>query len=296
MRKQLLGVFLPLFIVSFMVAAETGTTGTATTAQAASKQAAVRSVDVVRGDDGVSIEITATGQLEPKLSTLDRPNRVVLDLPNTVAATSRRNLAVDSDGVKGVRLGMDGQGTTRVVVDLDRKMAYDLEPGTGKLVLKLHAGTVAKAVAPPVKPVVSTVAEAKAPAPVATTAASESKLLAAVPTKPATEFAFVEPTYSPKDSKAESPASNVIAPPARVIEAAAKFSDKPAEALVPKASASLQQQATGAAPAVNMAAEQKTEMAHNPSTNGPKYTGEPISVNLKDVDLKDFFRLIHEIS
>ncbi|HEY4053643.1 MAG TPA: type IV pilus secretin PilQ, partial [Terriglobales bacterium] len=27
-----------------------------------------------------------------------------------------------------------------------------------------------------------------------------------------------------------------------------------------------------------------------------KYTGEPISVNLKDVDLKDFFRLIHEIS
>ena len=35
-------------------------------------------------------------------------------------------------------------------------------------------------------------------------------------------------------------------------------------------------------------------------TPGPvpekKYTGDPISVNLKDVDLKDFFRLIHEIS
>jgi type IV pilus assembly protein PilQ len=29
---------------------------------------------------------------------------------------------------------------------------------------------------------------------------------------------------------------------------------------------------------------------------GRKYTGDPISVNLKDVDLKDFFRLIHEIS
>jgi type IV pilus assembly protein PilQ len=28
----------------------------------------------------------------------------------------------------------------------------------------------------------------------------------------------------------------------------------------------------------------------------PHYTGEPISVNLKDVDLQDFFRLIHEIS
>src|SRR5574341_2488025 len=28
----------------------------------------------------------------------------------------------------------------------------------------------------------------------------------------------------------------------------------------------------------------------------PRAQGEPISVNLKDVDLKDFFRLIHEIS
>jgi type IV pilus assembly protein PilQ len=32
------------------------------------------------------------------------------------------------------------------------------------------------------------------------------------------------------------------------------------------------------------------------SDNPPPYTGEPISVDLRDVDLKDFFRLIHEIS
>ena len=32
-----------------------------------------------------------------------------------------------------------------------------------------------------------------------------------------------------------------------------------------------------------------------PAPSG-KYSGEPISVNLKDVDLRDFFRLIHEIS
>ena len=42
-------------------------------------------------------------------------------------------------------------------------------------------------------------------------------------------------------------------------------------------------------------AEGASAAAPSPST-GPKYTGEPISVNLKDVDLKDFFRLIHEIS
>jgi type IV pilus assembly protein PilQ len=47
---------------------------------------------------------------------------------------------------------------------------------------------------------------------------------------------------------------------------------------------------------VNLAAEQKVQMEQKPAVNGAKYTGEPISVNLKDVDLKDFFRLIHEIS
>src|SRR6202021_4048787 len=38
------------------------------------------------------------------------------------------------------------------------------------------------------------------------------------------------------------------------------------------------------------------QRAQKPASHGAKYTGEPISVNLKDVDLKDFFRLIHEIS
>jgi len=43
-----------------------------------------------------------------------------------------------------------------------------------------------------------------------------------------------------------------------------------------------------------MAAEQ--QMTQGPTNVKTRYTGEPISVNLKDVDLKDFFRLIHEIS
>jgi type IV pilus secretin PilQ/predicted competence protein len=39
-----------------------------------------------------------------------------------------------------------------------------------------------------------------------------------------------------------------------------------------------------------------TPPAGAPTSADKKYTGDPISVNLKDVDLKDFFRLIHEIS
>jgi type IV pilus assembly protein PilQ len=83
-------------------------------------------------------------------------------------------------------------------------------------------------------------------------------------------------------------------------EAASRFADKTAAELVATtANAALGQ--AGASkpaiqPAVNLAAEQKAQLEQKPALNGAKYTGEPISVNLKDVDLKDFFRLIHEIS
>ena len=53
----------------------------------------------------------------------------------------------------------------------------------------------------------------------------------------------------------------------------------------PPLMAALQQPAAPAAAAAPQAAPAR-----------PAYTGERISVNLKDVDLKDFFRLIHEIS
>jgi len=45
-----------------------------------------------------------------------------------------------------------------------------------------------------------------------------------------------------------------------------------------------------------MVTSSQAQAAAAPSPAAGKYTGEPISVNLKDVDLKDFFRLIHEIS
>jgi type IV pilus assembly protein PilQ len=58
------------------------------------------------------------------------------------------------------------------------------------------------------------------------------------------------------------------------------------------------QQATTAATTLATSASQaqSTTASPAPPAAAAKYTGEPISVNLKDVDLRDFFRLIHEIS
>jgi type IV pilus assembly protein PilQ len=310
MRKQLLGVFLPLIALMLLAAAaETQSTGTGAT-----KRAALQRLDITRGEDGISIELTAQGQMNPKLSTLDRPARVVLDLPATVAATNQRQFTIDSDVVKGVRVGMDDQTppTTRVVVDLAKACPYELVPsGDNKLILKLHPAATAVAKSMPksspvaLKPVKTPAAAAPAVLKNEMAAAKPASVIAPAGDKKssATDFVFVEPSYKPKDQAAE--VSPIIAPPARATEAASKFADKPASELVnTSAHAAMQPQAaqsgnTGTVaiqPAVNLAAEQKAQLAANPAGVGAKYTGEPISVNLKDVDLKDFFRLIHEIS
>ena len=305
MRKQLLGVLIPLLIASLMMAAETQNTGAGGSDQT-EKHAVLKRLNVVRGNDGISVEMTALGQVQPKLSRMDHPDRLVIDLPNTVAVTDQRRLAVDSDGVKAVRVGMDGQvpPTTRVVVDLATPVRYELVPDTGKMVLKLHASE-ATAKAPQLVPVSSKAAAPQVVTrqPVTVTPAASKAAVVANASSTPKEFVFVEPSYQPKAD----PSS--ITPPVRTIEAAAKFADKPAADVLAKPSAAMQSQtaapaepaaaqpaASQASPAVNMSAEQKSQMSKQGTMEGPKYTGEPISVNLKDVDLKDFFRLVHEIS
>jgi type IV pilus assembly protein PilQ len=262
----------------------------------ASRPAALKSVNVVRTDDGISIEINARGAVKPQLSTLANPARIVVDLPNTLMASSARLIDVYSDGVKAVRLGTDGQATpnTRIVVDLMQACRYELVPGSdNRMVLKLHTKSAAA----------KTDLAASAAAPVSTAAAvippavaapaKEAKLIQT--SAPATDFAFIEPSYRPKDTAAGNDAAALaIEPSVRAVAAAEKFATRPEGSPLPTASAA--QSTTAAQPAVNMAAEQKVQAQQAPAITGPKYTGEPISVNLKDVDLKDFFRLIHEIS
>jgi type IV pilus assembly protein PilQ len=213
--------------------------------------------------------------------------------------------------VKDVRVGMDGQvpPTTRVVVDLSDSRQHELVAGPdGSFTLKIHDAVLAhRHPAPAAKPVAAMAAPklvlASVPvasAPVASIPVASVPKTAVTPTPAATEnpekpsdFAFVEPKYSVKDDKAAQPT-------AKAQEAAGRFADKTAAELVAINTNAAIGQAAGNAPAiqpaVNLAAEQKVQMEQKPAANGAKYTGEPISVNLKDVDLKDFFRLIHEIS
>jgi hypothetical protein len=105
-------------------------------------QAELQKVDVARQADGVSVQITASKELAPKVTTLDSPSRVVIALPDTVMATPYNRIPVDSQQVKAVRIGMDGQQppTTRVVIDCEKPCRYEqVTSGTNEVVVKVRA-------------------------------------------------------------------------------------------------------------------------------------------------------------
>ena len=189
-------------------------------------------------------------------------------------------IQVGNSGVQGVRIGTDASATTRVVVDLERPCKYELVPGPAdKLTLKLDGGAVAQAVK----------ASAPAPAEIAKASVSAASPAAAEPkqeTPTAQSLVIVEPTYTQKKA-------DTVEPTERATGAASKFVERPEGNLLPVANGAMAQgsaASTGSQsapnaiePAVNLAAEQKTRSQQ--ASSGPKYTGEPVSVNLKDVDL-----------
>ncbi len=200
MRKHQLKTFLSLLLVTAAAAAQTA--------------GRLDRVDVVRDQDNIRIEMRSSGAVTPKLSTLATPARVVVDLPGTVMATGQRHIAVGADGVKGLRIGTDGQNppTTRIVVDLDKACAYDLTPGpAGKLVLTLHAKDVAEAAAKaPATNAPSSEAKAAAvsttPAPTTPVAATKPATTDSVAAKDAAapgDFVFVEPSYQAKNDASD---------------------------------------------------------------------------------------------
>ncbi|MGB9236871.1 MAG: type IV pilus secretin PilQ [Terriglobales bacterium] len=290
MRKQLLGLIVPL-LAFVMIASAADMTG-----KGAAASTQLERLEVAHSQDGLRVEFKAKGTLAPRVTTLDSPARIVVDLPNTTMATRQSLVDVDQDGVKDVRVGMDGQGNTRVVVDLTARCQHELVSGAdGGFVLKIgdavarRESRAEEQLAVSAAPKLVPASNPTDVAPATPASAAAAPVTAPEPAGKPADFAFVEPKYSVK--------SETAAPAEKAQEAASRFADKTASELVATNTNAAMQGAGQIQPAVNLAAEQKAQLEQKqPATSGAKYTGEPISVNLKDVDLKDFFRLIHEIS
>jgi type IV pilus assembly protein PilQ len=202
---------------------------------------------------------------------MQNPERLVLDFSGTRLAVQKSVIPGVSSPVRGVRLGQFRPDVVRVVVDLTAAAPYQILRDGPTVVISFD-----------MQP------ESPLEAPVATTTIASQD---APKSHPNFHYDMSTPRVAPvRASKQVS--SKVLRVPRFAL---------PSELTQPSfVLASYSGNDEPARPiAAQEAAQQATQQAGNAAAavGAPsRYSGEPISVNLKDVDLRDFFRLIHEIS
>ena len=289
--KQLLGIVL-LASVSAMAAdtvSQLGDVQVKNQNNAAAPRAGattrIGKISVARGGDGLNIEINGSGPMTARTMKLTHPDRIVVDIPNSQLQGRAREIAVNSGDVKSVRVGRYQEGTTRIVVDMAQLRDFQIAPEGNKLVVSMRDSSTTKpAPLPTMKETVVTAdatprTSALAPAPTATSAKAEENV--------------VESTRSRSEMAASHFAGPAPALPSINQPPFATHASLAAEPAVINAALQQQQQQ----PTQGTAGT--TVAVSGPSTSNcttGRYTGEPFGMNFKDLDLKDFFRLIHEIS
>lgn len=279
----------------------------------------VHGVSVSRASEGFRIEIDASGPLTAHTMKLTGPDRFVVDIPNSLLDGHPRDIAVNSNGIKAVRAArfQAAPPATRIVIDMAQMRDFDISPAGNKLLVTLHddrntppssSSTLVMEAA--VKAAPATIAQPAAPQSQKLSAGEEQVAKVEAPASAAVhDFVVVNPVFANKknDSNQEKKQADKVveASNSRADHAASLFAHEvPAVAAVNeapfRASASLNAQPA----AINAALQQQQAAAPagvvGPATVGNctsgRYTGEPIGMNFKDLDLKDFFRVIHEIS
>jgi type IV pilus assembly protein PilQ len=270
-----------LILASVALAASAGLAQTREPAGATATSAVISSVAITQAAERASVRVEGEGRLDAHASRMQNPDRLVLDFAGTHLAVDRNVIPGVAAPVRGVRLGQYRPDVARVVIDLTASAAYQISRDGNAVVVSFDAQPQVPA--------------EKAEAPV--TLSSENAA------KQRTDFAYR--AASPKIATGHT-AKNLAVPAPRFtlpseltqpsfLLASYGGSSGPAKPdTAEQAAQQAMQQANNAAATVAGSAPQATTAST--ATAAVKYTGEPISVNLKDVDLRDFFRLIHEIS
>ena len=254
---------------------------------AASRPISVQEIAVAQLEDGagLEVEILGDGVMQYRTMELRQPDRLVVDIPDAVNRIRQRRLDVDTPPLKAVRVAQYARqpAITRVVMDLDSKVPFAVRPQANGLVVALGPSQPAddKAMGPTrsVKEPLLVASNQPTAIPVPPVPMTLPARLVAAPV-----FEVSEPAAQGSEAAASASPTAVESPVAQAPMPSAPAASRSSGTVM------LAQQAI--APPGSLLLAQATPQAQQQ----PVYTGEPISVNLKDVDLKDFFRLVHEIS
>jgi len=252
-------------------------------AGATAASAVISSVAITQAPQRASVRVEGEGRLDVRASRMQNPERLVLDFSGARLAVDKTVIPGVSEPVRDVRLGQYRPNVARVVVDLTGVSPYQISHDGTAVVVLFDAQPEAPSAARSNPQTVTSQQEPKSHAGFEYSAAAPRS--SARPSNslqiPAPRFALPGELTQPSLTLASFHGSNEPARPATAQDAAqqaAQASNAAANKLA--ASSAQAQQSQASAPPVAVG----------------RYTGEPISVNLKDVDLRDFFRLIHEIS
>jgi type IV pilus assembly protein PilQ len=259
---------------------------------------------VVDGGE-TTIEVSTSRHTDYRVMRMDHPDRLVLDLEGAKNGTRRwRYSSHHSLLLERVRVGRFSSeygGIIRVVADLRGDPAYRVDRLADGFRIELSSkdgGTMGKspnpvhARVPSKKPAVAAVPKAvpkvaeNAPKPPVRKA--QKKTVASMPGPVA--VAHVPPPASPEDAaEPQEPATPATKPKTQPQpEKEEEYPDAVHAAKAAKVVATTHE--------ANLSRTAIAVTQPEVIQNGPKYTGKRISLNLKEVDLKDFFRLIHEVS
>src|SRR2546426_1722457 len=250
-------------------------------AGATATSAVISSVAITQAPERSAVRVEGEGRLEVQAGRMRNPDRLVLDFAGARLAVQKTVIPGISAPVRGVRIGQYRPDVARVVVDLTTATPYQVSRDGEAVVIYFENPS-----ATPVQPVSSV-----------TTLASQQNER----TRP--EFNYVAASrrvvarHSSKNLRISAPRFPLPSELTQPSVSLASFSGKK-EPVRPDSTT----QQAAAQQAVQQAGAAATTMSTSSQAQAPaaapvgRYTGEPISVNLKDVDLKDFFRLIHEIS
>src|SRR5262249_38234664 len=127
-----------------------------TSAWAQTEPARLSDVTVKPHPDSVTVFVKTSREAQYKVDLVDSPNRLVIDLENTVYAWRKTPLNVGKDPVKQVRGSQYRQNVARVVLDLSRSVGYAIREESNGLAI------VIPTVAPPVSAAVASAAASAA--------------------------------------------------------------------------------------------------------------------------------------
>lgn len=97
------------------------------------------------GDD-IEVEIQTSGTpVSPDTQAISGPDRIVVDFPGTLPASTLRALNVNKGVLKGIRSGLffNNPPITRIVLDLLEPRSYQVSSAGNKIVVKLGAAPAA---------------------------------------------------------------------------------------------------------------------------------------------------------